>query len=306
MRLIPGGPADLTPNFRWAIELRLRLVREFATGTPASGNGAPGMEEAKEDIHRAVERRDREAEERAIEDRMRAELRDWWRKFREKGLLSTLYGRVALREAGCRPCDRCRLPSPKEGRRVAKALLAGVELDPGRFDPEWELGAVSNALAALFLPPFGVQSSNLLGTYIDRSEVSRVYFDAVKRIAEALRQRGKALGGSLLRWMQDVADQVRQRPARPSLPPHRTTTLDFLPRDLAVQFAIAILQELGIKPRGNPSGCRIVAEAISLSEEMVVNIWDERVWEVSNWLLMTKYSQSLAIRTGLDQFHRRS
>ena len=77
MGLLPEGISDLDPNIRWIVEERLRLIKEVVCGPQDSGAGAPGMEEAEERTRQVVERRDKEAEDAAIVDRITVEVREF-------------------------------------------------------------------------------------------------------------------------------------------------------------------------------------------------------------------------------------
>ena len=62
---------------------------------------------------------------------------------------------------------------------------------------------------------------------------------------------------------QQAAAQARRRsPDRKPIPPHRPVTPARLVRDVDIQLTIAVLDRVGIKPRGTPSGCDIVAEVM--------------------------------------------
>ena len=100
MRLLPEGFHEVGPNLRWGIERRLRLIEEVASTPQSSGSGGPGLKEGMEAIRRAQKRRDGKAEDEAIVDYMRAEVREWWQDFPERQLLTGLYRRAALREGG--------------------------------------------------------------------------------------------------------------------------------------------------------------------------------------------------------------
>ena len=57
-------------------------------------------------------------------------------------------------------------------------------------------------------------------------------------------------------------------------------------------------------PRGRCiSGCRIVSEALGLSEDAVIRIWKGRIWRRPFGLVMKKHSKAIATRTGLNHFH---
>ena len=75
-KLLPKVVADVVPIIRWGIEIRLQHIEEVSCGSQASGTGAPGMEEAMKGILRSLGR-DWKAEEEAIVDYMRAEVREW-------------------------------------------------------------------------------------------------------------------------------------------------------------------------------------------------------------------------------------
>ena len=135
MRLIPETAAELGSNIRWVVAKRLEIIEEFALGLQTPGNDIPDIHEAGKRILRAVERRDRKAEDEAFVDRTRAEVWEWWQGFSERRLLTDLYGRAVLREAGCGGPDKQRLPTHSEGLRIARALLAEIS-DGGKLDPE--------------------------------------------------------------------------------------------------------------------------------------------------------------------------
>ena len=97
MRLLPEKVSELDPNFRWSVETHLQILEEIVLGPPVSGSDAPTMEEAEERMGRAVVLPDRKAEDEAIADYMRAELRAWWQDLAEQRLLSNLYRRAARR-----------------------------------------------------------------------------------------------------------------------------------------------------------------------------------------------------------------
>ena len=300
MRLLPGGLTEFVCNTRWSIGLRLRLIEELALGSQGSGTNAISREELEARILRAVGRRDGKAQEPAIEDYMRAEVREFWRGFPERQLLTDLFRRDALRRSGCRPCDRCRRPSGSEGLRIARGLWAdvrGAGVLP--FDARWESGAVSTVLAACYLPPFGVRSPALLHEYIERSPSSRAHFVALERIYEELDDGAEAIPPPLLKWWQEAAGGLQRRPAMKPVPPYRPPNPDDLVRDVQVQFTVELLQRLGVKPQGSPSGCRITAAALWLTEETVKRIWNKPVWGEPYGFLFRKHMKAIATRHGL-------
>ena len=297
VRFLPKKAADVVPIIRWHVEMRLWLIQEVACGPQASGTGAPGKEEAMERIQRSLGR-DWRAEEEAIVDYMRAEVREWWQDFPERRLLTGLYGRVARRRAGCGSDDSRRRPSHAEGLRVARELLSDIP-DTSGLDSEREYAAVSRVLADQWLPPIGVRSPDTLLEYIERSEASRVYFDALELICEELDSGGEAVPDPLARWRQEAAGWRRRRPDREPLPPYRPVNPAHLLRDLQLQFTIAVLQRLGVPPNGRPvSGYRIVSEALGLSEDTVKRIWNKPFTPE-----MQKHWKAIATHTGLSQYH---
>ena len=101
MRLIPETAAELGSNIRWVVAKRLEIIEEIALGLQPTVSDIPDIHEAGERILRAVERRDRKAEDEAFVDRTRAEVWEWWQGFSERRLLTDLYRRAVLQEAGC-------------------------------------------------------------------------------------------------------------------------------------------------------------------------------------------------------------
>ena len=156
MKSLPANVTESGSSVRWTIETYLGLIEEFARDPEAFGTGGPARGEAVERISRAVGRKDRRAEERAIVDRMRVEVREYWQEFPELQLLGEHYRRAALRKEGRSSPGSTELPteppSEEEGLRLAMALLAHV---PGRsleapiqgadrFDVKWESEALSD------------------------------------------------------------------------------------------------------------------------------------------------------------------
>ena len=281
MRMRPESLAELVRNLRWAMEVHLRIMEEVVCGPQDFGAGAPGREEAWERIHRAVERGDTKAEDAAVVDRTRAALWDLWQGYPERRLLRDLYRRAARRQEGRGSPDSRRPPSHPEGLRVAKGLLADIP-DTGRLDAGQESAAVSRVLADQWLPPNGVPSRRALREYIRRSKVNRAYFDALSRICEELDNRGKAIPRLLAGWREEVASGRLRRPALRPIPSHRPPNQAQLARDMQIQFNIEMLRRVGVRPRGSDvSGCRMVSEALGLSEDTVARIWKARTWRKS-------------------------
>lgn len=294
--MLPKVPADVFPILRWSIQMRMQLIEEFACERQVPEAGAPGMEEAKKALHRSLGR-DWKVDEDVIVDYMRAEVREWWQDFPQRRLLKDLYRRSALRRKGCGSPDRRRPPTHEEGFKIASALLDDIA-ERAQFDFKWEATAVSEVLAALWLPPFGVRSLGLLREYIERSEVNRTYFAALERIWEHDRQV-EVIPLPLSRWRAQAAGGHRRRPAKRSAPSHRPPNPADLVRYIQIHFTIAILQRVGIKPRGRyVSGCRIVSEKLGCSEDNVKRIWDKPFTPE-----FQKHAGAIATRTGLSQFH---
>ncbi len=204
-------------------------MEEVACGLQASRTGARGMKEAMECIHRALERRDRKAEDAAVVDRMRAELRELWWDYPERHLLTDLYQRTAQRRERRGSPDSRRPPSHPEGVRVARGLLVDIPAT-GRLDAEPESAAVSKVLADQWLPPNGVPSRGVLRGYIKRSVSNRASFDALGHIEEKLHDRGGSIRRPLARWWEEVAGGLLRRPAmNPASPIAPVNTAQLLP-----------------------------------------------------------------------------
>ena len=146
MRLASTGLSELVPNVLWLTAKRIQIFEELVLGSHASGSGGPDKQEAKERMLRACEMNDREAEDEAIVDLIRAEMREWWPDFPERRLLTDLYRRAAKEDSA----DSSRGPTRDEGIAVARWLLAEVR-DMGRLDPERESLAVTETLVQHYL-----------------------------------------------------------------------------------------------------------------------------------------------------------
>ena len=298
MRMRPEGIAEAHANIRWGVGRRLQLFEEVVCGPQAAGTGAPGMKEAWERIHRAVERRDRKAEDVAVVDYTRAALWDLWRGYTERRLLTELYRRADRRQDGSGSPDSRRPPTHQEGLRVARGLLAEIPA-AGRLDAERESAALSEVLADQLLLSNGVPSRPVLREYIRRSKVNRAYFDALGHIEATLHDRGKAIPRLLAGWREEVASGRLRRPALRPIPSHRPANPAQLARDMQIQFVIEVLDRIGIKPNGSDvSGCRIVSEVLRVPEDRVTRIWKACIWRRSFMPVMRKYSEGITERNG--------
>ncbi len=301
MRLLPENISELDPNLRWGVALRLQILEAIACDPQAFEAGPPGMEESWQRAWQAVARRDRKAEDEALVDRTKAELWEWWQDFSERRLFTELYRRAVRREAKSGSLDGRRGPSRDEGLRLATAMLADLpEVPP--LDLEWEYTVLAKTAAAQLLPPLGRPSRPALGYHIRRCEKSRVHFDALNLIYEGLDEQGKVIPRVLIRWRQQVDDGCLQRPPMEAIPAHRPANPEQVARDIHIQFVIEVLGRVGIPPQGTPiSGCGIAAEVLGprLSEETIKRIWKARPWGMSYLRMMRKYSEPMAIRTGL-------
>ena len=310
-QFIPQKPAHMDPIVRGNIDRYLDLIEEVACDPHVCGTNAPDKEEAAKRILQSLGT-DRKASEEAIVDRMKAELREWWRNVPEpvRQLLANLYQRAAQRKAGRGSPDSNRKPSRDECLAVAVPLLAHLP-DTGPWDLEREHAAVSIVLATLLLPPIGTPSRSKLREYIKNARSIPVYFDALMRMCEELERRGEDIPPMLARWRTEVAGWRRRHPGRKPRPPRRPVPMDHVPRDLKIQLTIAVLERLGIPPQGSPySGISIVTEALKqsegfedLSEASVARIWKRRIWEQPFQRVMEKYSKAIAERTGLSELH---
>ena len=172
------------------------------------------------------------------------------------------------------------------------------------MDPEQESATVAQALAAQLLLHIGVPSRPALRDYIRRSESNRGHFDALNRIYEELDNLGKAIPGVLATWQQKAADGRRQRPPMKPVPPHRPANPNQFERDILIQLTIGLLERLRVPPYGTDvSGCRVVAEALGLSEDTVTRIWKECTWRTSFMPVMRKYSKAITERNGPFHTH---
>ena len=303
MRLLPEGIAELDPNIRWDIATRLQLIEDVVLGPQDSGIGTPTKEEAKDRMRRAVEARDKKAEDEAIMDYMRAEVMAWLQDFPERQLLTDLYQRAARWRAATGSLDSRRLPIHEEGLRVAKGLLVDLP-DTGPLDAEGEAETIARVLAGEGLVSNVVPSRREWRKFMNGSRSIRVHFNALILICEEMDKQGETIPRPLARWRQEVAEGRRKPPAMKPIPAHRPPNQAQFARDMHIQFAIAVLERVGVRPQGSlVSGCRIVAEASKLPYDTVVRIWKACTWRTSFEPAMRKYSEAIAKRTGLYPTH---
>ena len=307
---MPKNVAESEASVRWTLERYLGLLEEFARNPETFETSGLTRWQAMELVRRAVRRKDGKAEEEAIAARMRVEVKEYWQDFPELPLLGEHYRRAALRKEGRRPPDSVKPPSEEEGSRLARAMLAHVKgrallahvKGEGQLDMEWESEAVATTLADEWLR---ARSRPLLRVYIKLSQTSRVYFDALGLIWEALDRRREAIPSRLTIWRQEVDGGRLDRPPKKPIPPYRPVTLPKYTRDLNIQLTVEILRRLGVKPEGSElSGLQVVTDALPDSEDQaprlswdtVREIWQERTWEGSYEPVTVKYSKAIAER----------
>ena len=248
-----------------------------------------------------MSRRDGEAEDEAIVDYMRAEIRDWLQDFPERRLLTDLYQRAARWRAATGSLDSRRRPSYEEGLRVAKGLLVDLP-DTGPLDAEGEAETIARVLAGEGLVSNVVPSRREWRKFMNGSRSIRVHFNALILICEEMDKQGEAIPGPLARWRQEAAEGRQRRPKAKPNPRHRPPNPAQFARDIHIQVTIEILARVGVRPQGKTvSGCYIVAEASGTSEDRVVSLWKGRPWEDSFVPIMQKYAKAIAERTGLDR-----
>ena len=189
MRLASTGVDELVGNVRWLFDKRLEVMEEVALDPQGSGTVGSGKRDAYDRLHRAWEMGDKEVEDEAVVDLIRAETRELWSGTPELKLLTKLYRRVALRKTRCGSADSRRRPDLWEGLPVARRLLADVQ-GKKRFAPARESIDVTQTLVLHWLSnPERCQSCDL-EDYIERSEASRAYFDALLYLCTSWRPSG--------------------------------------------------------------------------------------------------------------------
>ena len=299
MRLASTGVDELVGNILWRFDKRLEVMEEIALDPQGSGTVGSGKRDAYERLHRAWEMGDREAEDEAVVDLIRAETRELWSGTPGHKFLTKLYRRAALRKTGCGSDDGRRPPELWEVLPVAEHLLTDVQ-GKKRFAPARESIDVTQTLVLHWLShPERCQSCDL-EDYIERSEDSRAYFDALLYLVAAIRFRGEQLPVPLFFWWLDYAVGRRQRPQLRPFPAHRPVNSANLVRDVHIHFTIEILRRVGVAPQGEDfSGCEIVAEALKLHKETVIRIWKERIWKRPLEPVLRRYLEAVSERTGL-------
>ena len=115
MRSLPDRDSDLDANNRWVIDKLMDLTEEVVCGSWDSELDSPGTEESMRSVQMAVERGDGKAEEEAIVEGIRADLRNWLRKFPERELLTRLFLRAVRRREKSGSPDSRRLPRRSGG-----------------------------------------------------------------------------------------------------------------------------------------------------------------------------------------------
>ena len=299
MKLLPKVLADVVPIIRWTIEVRLQLIAEVACGLQASGTIAPGKEQAMKRILWSLGT-DWKAEEAAIVNYLRAEVREWWQDFPERQLLTGLYRRAALRWAGCgSPYNRRRPDSsgrpPGLPRHCWPTSRTPAGLTPsGSPQPFRKFWQPSCCPQSAYAPQARCESTSSApkpaGPTSALSSAWRRSWTAGARSSPA---RSTCGGRRLPEGSGGVPPGRSGPPQRPVNPAH-------LLRYVQIQFTIAVLQRVGVKPTGNVSGCRIVSEALELSEGNVSLSEDSvrRIWDRPFVPEFQKYSKAIATRNG--------
>ena len=282
----------------WFMEKRAQVLEEVALDPEGCGPAIGETREINERIRPAVADQDRQA----VVDDLRAGFREWWPDFAERQLLSDLYRRAARRESKSGTKDSRRRPDHPEGVRVAEALLADVK-GKSHVDPADESNDVTVTLLGVWLSQPEQGKNRLLEDYIQRSVDKRAYFDAVFFIFDFLVDEYADIPRPLAAWSDEFSDGRRSRPSLAPLDPYRPVNSANLVRDVQIQFVILVLSGLGVAPWGtHVSGCRIVAEALEISEDTVGRIWKERMWVSPFEPMFWKYVNAVSERTGFSPY----
>ena len=297
MRLTATGVTELAAELSRDVERRVQVIGELARDPQGAGAGGPSMQDAIEGLERASDQRDREAEDEATIDLIRAEMREWWPNFPARPLLEDLYRRADLRKVETGSDNSRRLPDRSEGFKVATHLLAQVE---GKcvLDSESESRDVAVALVRHWRSLPEQSQTSALEKYIESSETSRAHFDALNGIEGIIIRWGESPPFSLKVWSMDCHVGLRSRPLLADLSANRPVNPAHLERDYQIVFALKVLREVGVPPYGNPvSGCEIVAKVLDLSEESVKRIWKARNSPES---MLRRHLEAIAERSGID------
>ena len=289
---------------RGNIDRYLDLIEEVVCEPEAYGIDAPDLEEAAERILRSLGT-DWKANEEAILDRMRAELREWRRDRPEVNFLRRCtnwktneglhMARATVDESGLMMIG-FRLPNHcwPTSRTWARGIPNG-STQPCR--QSWQLSGCPPSECAP--APSCESTSSAPGPSACTSTLSCASARSSKSVA-------RTSPPMLTQWRTEVASAHRRCPDRKPLPPHRPVELDLAPRDLKIQITIAVLERLGVPPRGSPySGCSIVTEVLEdsednegLAEETVARIWNHPFQRE-----IQKHSKAIAELTGLSELH---
>ena len=282
----------------WLIEKRAQVLEEIALDPEGSAHSVPEMRELNERVRQAEAVQDMEAKKEADLDRLRVWMRESWQDFEEMHLLTDLFRRASNRKRRTGTKNSRRPPDHSECVRVADALLAEVK-GKSRLDPADVSKAATEVLLGDWLSETDMGKSRLLEDYIQRSADHRPYFDALRVIFLFLSDLNADIPRPLEAWTDEYSDGRRNRPPLAPLDPHRPINPANLVRDIQIQFVILVLQRLGVAPWGtHVSGCRIVAEALEISEDTVGRIWRERIWKGPFAPVLWKYVNPVSELTG--------
>ena len=290
---------EIDRYFRWLMEVRLHVIQELALGTEVSNYGVLWMEEENERICQALEKSEQRDEDEAVLRIVRADLSEWWPDFSEGKLLSRLYRRAARGKAKVGSAYSSREPVRCEAERVANALLTDVN-GPMKLDLNYESMVLAAVAGSIILRNIDEYTDDDLMDCICRSRSSRVYYDALWLVYEALLERGKVPPLPLLAWRKSAVEGRIKRPALLTAQSRRPVSSQKLARDFQIQFVIEILRRLGLRPQsGSVSGCSVVSEVLGLSDSAVVGIWQQRLEKKSFGPVLLRLTADMAERTGL-------
>ena len=139
-----------------------------------------------------------------------------------------------------------------------------------------------------------------LEDYIERSQSSRAYYDAVMWLAMFPSNWDGVILETLIGWLEEVHDGRRVRPPLASTPSHRPVNSATVVRHAHINFTLKILSRVQVPPRGESvSGCRMVAEALGFSEDSVARIWKARAERERFERVLRRHLGAIHERTGL-------
>ena len=191
---------------------------------------------------------------------------------------SNMRKRHSRRGVGIGRWDGRRRPTVKEGKQFIKDVWQSGWSQTGSGHDCYE-EFIPSFLAGFYLRERDVKSiyaDKFLKDYIEDSDTSPAFYNALLLIYRELAEtEDPQIPPLLSKWIREILEGNRERPAEGTRPPGAPRRMDTLVRHFRIKILIDVLVSVGMR---RSKAYRAMGEALSTCEETIKSIDQRRGW----------------------------